>query len=160
MMIPTRSPTSLDVYFAAHILLMADPPFPDAVLQIQLLEFYPGLIEHARRIQAQVAQAPSYQYFTPSESLLSTLVPRSFRGNNARTQVDPADIQYKRTSLLYMVAMAAMAAACLYTHFLAIADFVEDSEGGGEDADDDEGGGSEEQGEGELADGFTEQDED
>ncbi|KAI9570456.1 hypothetical protein HD554DRAFT_2242925, partial [Boletus coccyginus] len=61
------SPTSLDVYLAAHILLLADPPFPDAVLQVQLIEFYPGLIEHARRIQAEVARPPD-EHSTATET--------------------------------------------------------------------------------------------
>lgn len=147
------------MYFAAHILLMADPPFPDAVLQIQLLEFYPGLIEHARRIQAEVARAPSYEHFTASGSLLSSLVPRPFNGSGARTQVDPADIDHRRRSLMFAVVAAAAAAAYCYTYIVALGN-AEDSEDGDEDSED--AGGDSEGGE-ELTDGsgtFTDEDED
>ena len=154
------SPTSLDVYLAAHILLVAEPPFPDTVLQVQLLESYPGLIEHAGRIQAEVARAPPYEHFTPSGSLLSSLVPRPFSNRNSRSEADPADIQYRRKSLLFITAWAAMAVAYCYTTFLAVDVSGEDSEGSSEDGEDE--GGASEEGEGELSGGseaFADEDE-
>lgn len=155
-----HSPTSLDVYLAAHILLLADPPFPDAVLQIQLTELYPGLIEHARRIQDEVARAPPYEHFTASGSLLSSLVPRAFTGSSAQTQVDPADIQYRRRTFLFMIGTLAMTAAYIYTVFLAKGP-AKDSEDGGEDGEEESEDGTGEVGE--LASGsetFTDEDED
>jgi hypothetical protein len=151
-----RSPTSLDVYLAAHILLLTVPPFPDAVLQIQMTEFYPGLIEHARRIRDEVARAPPYEHFTASGTLLSSLVPRSFSGSGAQTQVDPADIQYRRRSLLFMIGALAMTAAYLFNYMqVFLADIpAEGSEDDGDDGED-EGGDSEDGTgeEGELASG-------
>lgn len=159
-----RSPTSLDVYLAAHILLLADPPFPDAVLQIQLTEAYPGLIEHARRIQDEVARAPPFERFTESGTLLSSLVPRLFSGSGAQTQVDPADIQYRRRSLVFIIGALAMTATYIYTHFKFVfsADGpAEDSETDGEGGED--GGGDSEDGAEEVASesgAFTDEDED
>jgi sorting and assembly machinery component 37 len=46
-------PTSLDVYVAAHILLLLDAPFPDPLLQTLLKESYPTLTAHARQIHLQ-----------------------------------------------------------------------------------------------------------
>ncbi|KAG6376495.1 hypothetical protein JVT61DRAFT_2488 [Boletus reticuloceps] len=143
------SPTSLDVYLAAHILLLADPPFPDAILQIQLLEYYQGLIDHARRIQAQVARVPPYEQFTASGSLLSSLVPRSFSGSRAQPQVDPADIQYRRKTLVYILGTLAVTVAYLFTQVLpAIV-----SAGDSTESENDEDGGGDSEGEGELEGG-------
>lgn len=137
-----HSPTSLDVYLAAHILLLADPPFPDAVLQIQLTEHFQGLIDHARRIQAEVARAPPYEHFTTSGTLLSSLVPRLFNGNRAPTKVDPADIQYRRRTWVFAAGTLAMTVACICMQvvFVAgLAEKLENSEDNNEDGG--EGGG-------------------
>lgn len=128
-----RSPTSLDVYLAAHILLFADPPFPDALLQVQLCESYPGLVEHARRIQEAAKRAPPYDLFTASESLLSLLIPRSFSGSGAQTQVDPEDTQYRRRTLLFVLGTMAMTAAYIFTHVRITYGPAEDSETDNED---------------------------
>ena len=130
-MIPIPSPTSLDVYFAAHILLMADPPFPDTILQTQVIESFPGLVAHARRVQAEVARAPPYEIFKAPGSLLSSLVPHSFRGAS-QTQVNPEDIQFRRRSLIF--ALTALAAVTVYC-----AAFVLSLNISVEDAEDDEG---------------------
>ncbi|KAF8557308.1 hypothetical protein OG21DRAFT_1457811 [Imleria badia] len=147
LMMLARSPTSLDVYLAAHILLLADPPFPDAVLQIHLIACYEGLIEHARRIRAEVARAPPYEYFTASETLLSSFVPRSFSGNRAQTQIDPADVQYRRRTLAFVAAALAMTAVYMYTlvSFVQVSakaseDNGEGSEEGGGDSEGEDGG--------------------
>ncbi|KAF8136772.1 hypothetical protein EV363DRAFT_1429122 [Boletus edulis] len=150
-------PTSLDVYLAAHILLLADPPFPDAILQIQLLEYYQRLIDHARRIQAQVARVPPYEQFTASGSLLSSLIPRSFSGSRAQPQVDPADIQYKRKTLVYILGTLAVTVAYLYTQVLP---FIASAGDSAESENDEDGGGDSEGGEGELEGTFSDEDED
>lgn len=161
-----RSPTSLDVYFAAHILLLADTPFPDAVLQIQLREFYPELVKHARRVQEEVKRAPSYELFTVSESLLSFLIPRSFSGSRAQTQVDPDDIQYGRRTLLFVLGTMAMTATYIFTHvhFAGSRGPAGDSDSGNEDGEHEEreGEGGEEEEE-ELTSGsgaFTDENDD
>lgn len=144
-----RSPTSLDVYFAAHILLFADPPFPDAVLQIQLLESFPGLVKHAQRIQASVGRAPPYELSTPSWSLRSFLVPHSFSSSDAKAQVDPEDIQYRRRTLLFVLGVMAMTAGCIFTHLLFM---VSPSDGSEPDEDDKSQGGASEDGSGKGGD--------
>ena len=159
-----RSSTTLDVYLAAHILLLADPPFPDAVLQIQLTEYYQELIDHARRVQAQVARAPPYELVTTSQTLLSSLIPRSLSGNRAMAQADPADTQHKIKSLAFIAVALAATAAYLYTLAFLTGGPHKDSEGSdgdGEEEGDD--GGSEEEEEEELASGsgaFTNETED
>lgn len=163
MLVP--SPTSLDVYFAAHILLLTDPPFHDAVLQVQLCESYPGLVEHAQRIQEAAKRAPPYEISTASESLLSFSVPRSFSSSDAQTQVDPADIQYRRRTLVFLIGTLAMAAVYIYMNvFINLAEDSETDNEDGEsevhDSDEGEGEGGEEE---ELAGGsgaFTDEDED
>ena len=153
------SPTSLDVYLAAHILLLADPPFTDAVLQIHLIACYEGLIDHARRIQAEVARAPPCEHFTASETLLSSLVPRSPSGSRAQTQVDPADVQYRRRTLAFVAAVAAMTAAYVYTLVSLAQGSAKDSEDDSEDSEEGSDSEGEEASAEELASGsgaFTE----
>ncbi|KIJ69017.1 hypothetical protein HYDPIDRAFT_80765 [Hydnomerulius pinastri MD-312] len=92
-------PTSLDVYLAGHILLLADPPFPDSILQALLLESYPSLVDHARRVQAEVSKAPSYENAAaPTPSLLS-LFPRPFGSSSTpagATTPDPDEVRFRR----------------------------------------------------------------
>ncbi|KAH0827032.1 hypothetical protein J3R83DRAFT_4713 [Lanmaoa asiatica] len=114
---------------------------------------YPGLVEHARRIQAEVALVPPYEHLTASKSLLSSLVPRPFNGNGTQTQVNPADIQYRRKTLLFTIAALAMAAVSIYMHVF-IDGLAKDSEDESDSEDgEDEGSGNEEEegGEGDLA---------
>ncbi|KIK98722.1 hypothetical protein PAXRUDRAFT_823574 [Paxillus rubicundulus Ve08.2h10] len=144
-------PTSIDLYLASHILLLADPPFPDSVLQALLLESYPVLIDHARRVQAEVARAPPYEHLMGSTA---SLIPRSFNwGTNETNAPDADDIRFRRMRLIWvaMVAAIAMCHVALFTSTLAAmeeqgeeeeeeegkgrGDVVGESEGEGEDHD-------------------------
>ena len=166
------SPTSLDVYLAAHILLLADPPFPDAVLQVQLIEFYPGLIEHARRIQAEVARPPPDEHITASETSLRSLAPHSSGDSRAQTQADPADVRHMMKTLIFVVGTLVVAAGSLAMQLVIEDGTAEGSGDDGEDGEDegddgeegeDEGGDSEGGEEEELSSGesgaFTDEDE-
>ncbi|KAL5532569.1 hypothetical protein ACEPAF_4343 [Sanghuangporus sanghuang] len=47
------SPSALDVFVAAHILLLTVPPFPNETLRSLILESYPSLVAHSRRLQSR-----------------------------------------------------------------------------------------------------------
>lgn len=89
-------PTSLDVCLAAHILLLANPPFPSSVLQILLLEKYASLVDHARRVQHEVAQSPPYELAPPSKpSVLSLFTFGRAVTKEAKTS-NPDDVRFRR----------------------------------------------------------------
>lgn len=63
-------PTTLDIVFAAHILLLLNPPYPDAFLQTFVNDSYPTLSSHARRtyVQALGSGSPERSALIPSFS--------------------------------------------------------------------------------------------
>ncbi|KAL4067917.1 hypothetical protein V8B97DRAFT_1939788 [Scleroderma yunnanense] len=96
-------PTSLDVYLAAHILLLVNPPFPDSVLQALLLETYPSLVDHARRVQAEVARVPAYELAAPSKhSILSLFSPRSNATKSEARPTNPEIVRFRRMRWLWI----------------------------------------------------------
>ena len=136
-----RSPTSLDVYLAAHILLLADPPFPDDVIQIELTEHYQELIDHARRVQAEATRAPPYAYelVTASQTSPSSLVPHPFSGDHAQALVGPEDNRDRIKSLVLIATTLAATAVNIYAQTFLTGGSDKDSEG-------DDGEGEEEEG--------------
>ncbi|KAL5489749.1 hypothetical protein ACEPAI_4581 [Sanghuangporus weigelae] len=52
------SPSALDVFVAAHILLLTVPPFPNETLRSLVLESYPSLVAHSRRLQSRTLLPP------------------------------------------------------------------------------------------------------
>ncbi|KAN0076919.1 hypothetical protein V8E55_010774 [Tylopilus felleus] len=134
-------PTSLDVYLAAHILLLADPPFPDDVIQIELTEHYQELIDHARRVQAEATRAPPYAYelVTASQTSPSSLVPHPFSGDHAQALVGPEDNRDRIKSLVLIATTLAATAVNIYAQTFLTGGSDKDSEG-------DDGEGEEEEG--------------
>lgn len=98
-----HSMTSLDVYLAAHILLLANPPFPDSVLQVLLLENYPSLVDHARRIQAEVARAPAYEPAPPPKlSILSLFSPDRNMSKPEAKPTNPDIVRFRRMRWMWI----------------------------------------------------------
>ncbi|KAH7889393.1 hypothetical protein F5I97DRAFT_1843991 [Phlebopus sp. FC_14] len=126
--------TSIDVYLASYILLLADPPFPDTVLQTLLLNTYPSLVDHARRVQSQVVNAPPYEHaVAPTPSLLS-LIPRLSRSNNpiATTEKpDTDEVRFRRMRWGW-IGLAAIAAVYNIVQFSRLIEFVQEPEEGDE----------------------------
>ncbi|KAG6332673.1 hypothetical protein ID866_6418 [Astraeus odoratus] len=90
-------PTSLDVYLAAHTVLLSNPPFPDSVMQALLLDSYPSLADHARRVQAEVARTPPYELVPPRKQSISSLIwPAGFSSLREPKPVNPDDIRFRR----------------------------------------------------------------
>ncbi|KIK30890.1 hypothetical protein PISMIDRAFT_124884 [Pisolithus microcarpus 441] len=89
-------PTSLDVCLAAHILLLANPPFPSSVLQILLLEKYASLVDHARRVQHEVAQSPPYELAPPSKSSVLSLFTFGRAVTKEAKTSNPDDVRFRR----------------------------------------------------------------
>ncbi|KAL5529767.1 hypothetical protein ACEPAG_5752 [Sanghuangporus baumii] len=52
------SPSALDAFVAAHILLLTVPPFPNETLRSLILESYPSLVAHSRRLQSRTLLPP------------------------------------------------------------------------------------------------------
>ncbi|KAF9218227.1 hypothetical protein BS17DRAFT_237243 [Gyrodon lividus] len=103
-------PTCLDVYLASHILLLASPPFPDSVLQALLLESYPNLVDHARRVQAEVARAPPFGHVTASTTSLRSLILRPFNRNSTEVNApDADDLRFRRMTWAWVVFAATAA---------------------------------------------------
>ncbi|KAI6132148.1 hypothetical protein EDD16DRAFT_1534807 [Pisolithus croceorrhizus] len=135
-------PTSLDVYLAAHILLLANPPFPGSVLQILLLEKYTSLVDHARRVQHEVAQAPPYELAAPSKpSVLSLFTFGRGVTKEVKTS-NPDDVRFQRMRWVW-VALALGAAAFNIVQFsksIVILSVDDDDEGDEDEDAYDEGG--------------------
>ena len=51
-------PTALDALVAAHILLITVPPFPNDLLRSLVIDSYPTLLAHSRRLQSRTLVAP------------------------------------------------------------------------------------------------------
>ncbi|KIM62157.1 hypothetical protein SCLCIDRAFT_848921 [Scleroderma citrinum Foug A] len=110
--------TSLDVYLTAHILLLANPPFPDSVLQVLLLENYPSLVDHARRIQAEVARAPAYESAPPPQlSILSLFSSdRSITKPEAKP-TNPDIVRFRRMRWMWIAFTLGAAAYHIWNRF-------------------------------------------
>jgi len=52
-------PTTLDIVLAANTLLLLNPPYPDPFLQALLIDSYPALSSHARRVYAHAMRSGS-----------------------------------------------------------------------------------------------------
>ncbi|KAI6045715.1 hypothetical protein EDC04DRAFT_2634553 [Pisolithus marmoratus] len=130
-------PTSLDVYLAAHILLLAKPPFPGSVLQTLLLEKYSSLVDHAHRVECEVAKAPPYGLAPPSKpSVLSLFTFRRSVSEEVKPP-SPEDVRFRRMRWLW-VALALGAAAFNIVQFSKSIVIVRvDDEDGDEDEDED-----------------------
>ncbi|KAI6109524.1 hypothetical protein F5141DRAFT_1115148 [Pisolithus sp. B1] len=117
-------PTSLDVYLAAHILLLANPPFPGSVLQILLLEKYTSL-------------APPYELAAPSKPSVLSLFTFG-RGVTKEVKAsNPDDVRFQRMRWVW-VALALGAAAFNIVQFsksIVILSVDDDDEEGDEDED-------------------------
>ncbi|KAI6028676.1 hypothetical protein F5J12DRAFT_806866 [Pisolithus orientalis] len=129
-------PTSFDVYLAAHILLLANPPFPGSVLQTLLLEKYPSLVDHARRVQSEVEQAPPYGHAPASKPSVLSLF--SFRRNVSKEikPSSPDDLRFRHMRWAW-IALALGAAAYNIMQFsksIVIVRIDEDEGDEGEDA--------------------------
>lgn len=98
-----HSPTSLDVYLAAHILLLVNPPFPDSVLQALLLENYPSLVDHARRVHAEVSRAPAYELASPPKrSITSLFIPDRSMTKPGSKPSNPDAVRFRRMTWLWI----------------------------------------------------------
>ncbi|KAK0228654.1 hypothetical protein IW262DRAFT_630747 [Armillaria fumosa] len=71
------SPTSLDILVAAHIWILTQAPFPDALLKELLKNSYPSLVSHADRIISLAFPSPdSFVSTSRRKHSLMSLAPR------------------------------------------------------------------------------------
>lgn len=92
--------SSIDVIIAAHILLLANPPFPGSLIKDLVNNSYPTLVSYAQRIYDQAFEEghSPIQFASPTSSLWS-LIPSWPKtpdpsGNSSRQE----DINYNRMS--------------------------------------------------------------
>ncbi|KAH7913757.1 hypothetical protein BJ138DRAFT_563355 [Hygrophoropsis aurantiaca] len=92
------APTTLDIYLAAHILLLLDAPFPDPLVQTILKDSYPMLIDHARHVQAQAAsRCPRYEIGVTEQPSLLSMIPRPLSSApKDKSKINPDDTRYRR----------------------------------------------------------------
>ncbi|OAX38940.1 hypothetical protein K503DRAFT_690647 [Rhizopogon vinicolor AM-OR11-026] len=104
--------TTLDIYFASHILLLLDPPFPNTMMGSILEESYPTLVEHARNVQAEVSQIPQYPIAPAQKYSLLSLIPRPLSNPVGKeSQLDKTDLRFRRMRLAWF-ALAVGGVAC------------------------------------------------
>lgn len=86
--------TALDTYLASHVLVLTLPSFPDSLLRDLLLDSFPTLVNHARRVLSTVfpsgfTDIPRSAEAPPGVSALLPRVtlsgPRSSRGDVERS---------------------------------------------------------------------------
>lgn len=66
----------MDLVFAAHLLLLLNPPYPDPLLGDLLKNSYPSLVDHARKIEAKTFNSVNTPISTTkSRTLLSSTAP-------------------------------------------------------------------------------------
>ncbi|KAK0210868.1 hypothetical protein DFS33DRAFT_1270796 [Desarmillaria ectypa] len=84
------SPTTLDVLFAAHIWILTQTPFPDALLKELLKSSYPSLVSHADRIISLAFPSPDSVVPTSrrKHSLMSS-APRFNLRRSSKTRAKP-----------------------------------------------------------------------
>lgn len=139
--VPTR-PTTLDILLASHILLLVVPEYPDALLRDLVLNSFPTLVEHARRVQETIfpsgfTDIPKVEQAAPG---LSAILPNLSWSALRSTGPKPKDIEkrFNRARWLwYAGALVGTVAYVVYVLQLRIviagADEDVDEEGGGEE---------------------------
>ncbi|EGN95396.1 hypothetical protein SERLA73DRAFT_186359 [Serpula lacrymans var. lacrymans S7.3] len=88
----------LDVYFAAHVLLLLDAPFPDPLISSLLKESYPSLVDHARLVKTETsAHGATHTLETSLSQSLSAVIPRLFSSTQkAEVKSDADDVRFSR----------------------------------------------------------------
>ncbi|EIW85106.1 hypothetical protein CONPUDRAFT_49235 [Coniophora puteana RWD-64-598 SS2] len=106
--------TTLDVYLAAHTLLLLEPPFPDPLIQTVLKQSFPELIEHAQSVQLKASHG-HFKVASPQRNTLSSLTPfaHSFSQvskDQQKPKENEEDVHYRKMRWLWgSLALASLA---------------------------------------------------
>lgn len=114
--------TSLDVILAAHVLLLINPPYSDPLTKNILLEEFPTVASHARRIHAL-----AFTFANPMLKLVSSplrfgllraLIPSRPRDQPAPKAVEktPEDVQYDKMRWGFF----GLTLGCLVAYFVVV----------------------------------------
>jgi sorting and assembly machinery component 37 len=148
-------PTSLDALLAAHVLLLAEPPFPDELLRSLVRESYPSLVQHARRVRSHAfPSGTDVTYAPPLKASLSQLIPwpRSEKSDAPPVNKEKQELDRSFALQRWLWIGTAVAASAIYlamtVKIVIVRPGQENDDGGEDDADGDDG----DEGEGTPAD--------
>ncbi|PPQ64674.1 hypothetical protein CVT26_002764 [Gymnopilus dilepis] len=93
-------PSSLDVLVASHILLLVEPPLPDTLVKELIINSYPALAAHARRIYDLAFKTdkplPTSTQQSPSLWSLLPYWPRRKKTQQVQKAAEKEDVQFTR----------------------------------------------------------------
>lgn len=87
----------MDVLVAAHILLLANPPYPDVLLKNLVVETYPTLLSHAQTVfNAALGEGKSLLRIPPPSLSLWDIIPSWPKGHAAKKESTDEEIKYRQ----------------------------------------------------------------
>ncbi len=87
----------MDTLVAAHILLLANPPFPDALLKNLVTETYPTLSLHAQTVfTAALGEGKSLLHIPPPSLSLWDVIPSWPKGHALKDKPTLEEVKYRQ----------------------------------------------------------------
>lgn len=123
-----RETTFFGILLAAYLLLLLEPPFPDSSIQSLLIDSYPALVSHARRVQEVASNSCPVEVYPPTGYSWSSVIPwpRSDKGGmNSKTKTDD-DIRFERMRWGWIALAAGIAVVYMTTAMKLVAPLPEE----------------------------------